>query len=361
MSRFTSASATALLTLGIAATPAAAQHPTLESKVVISSTRDFTLTLPLPSNGFGLVELYLMDPDGTVVQRLTDNDAMDVFGSLSPDGKGDILFESNRDRAVADPTADLYVTSVRHPERQTKLTLGSSPTWSPNARGIAFHRSASGTGLPVRLDPGAATFDSDIFVARVKDLLKGRPPMNITNNPAAIDDDPDWAPNGKTIVFTSRDATVNIPGNQNNPTMEIYTTRADGRGEPVRLTDNQFEERAPAYSPDGKRILYMCRQPDATPFEICVMHADGSHQTRLTANTLPDLTPTWSPDGRQIMFHRPVPFAGLGSPFQLFVMNADGTDLVQLTNPPVAAYNMFANWGEVRASARASELAEKRN
>jgi TolB protein len=53
------------------------------------------------------------------------------------------------------------------------------------------------------------------------------------------------------------------------------------------------------------------------------------------------LTPTWSPDGQKIVFHRP----GVGQN-QLFVMNADGTGMTQITNPP--GVNIIANWGELR-------------
>jgi Tol biopolymer transport system component len=56
---------------------------------------------------------------------------------------------------------------------------------------------------------------------------------------------------------------------------------------------------------------------------------------------VPELTPTFSPDGQRIVFHRPV-----GGRFQLFTTNADGTDVVQLTN--TAGLNLLANWGELR-------------
>jgi hypothetical protein len=52
--------------------------------------------------------------------------------------------------------------------------------------------SASGTGKPIALFPGAATNDSGIFDECCK---KGARPENITNNPTTIDDDTDWSPN----------------------------------------------------------------------------------------------------------------------------------------------------------------------
>ena len=223
---------------------------------------------------------------------------------------------------------------------QTFLIRGSSATWSPDGKKIAFHASASGKGQPIKPDPGAATSDNDIFVLNVDDLLKsGARPKNITHSPAAIDDDPDWSPDGQKIMYTSHAATDDPV---NSASAEIYVIDADGAGSPTRLTNNTEEERAPSWSPDGKRIVFSCRRggPD---FEICVMNANGTGQVQLTDNNVPDLTASWSPDGKRIVFHRRV--GGRGQ-FQLFSVNADGTGEVQLTSPP--GLNAFPNWGEVR-------------
>src|SRR5215468_1238129 len=165
---------------------------TLESMIVFTSTRDNPVPNPLLT---GTTEIYLMSPDGSNVRRLTDNTAADIFPALSPDGKK-IVFNSNRNRAEGEPfnTSDLLVMNTKG-EEQMFLIRGSSATWSPDSKNIAFHASASGLGLPIKADLGAATSDSDIFVANVDDLLAGvAGPMNLTNNPDAIDDDPDWSP-----------------------------------------------------------------------------------------------------------------------------------------------------------------------
>jgi TolB protein len=73
------------------------------------------------------------------------------------------------------------------------------------------------------------------------------------------------------------------------------------------------------------------------------MNADGSGQKRITNNRLAELTPSWSPDGKQIIFHRAV--GGVGQ-FQLFTINADGTDEKQLTFPP--GFSGFASWGRAK-------------
>jgi len=306
------------------------------STIAFASTRhDSTGRLSLDAS-----QIYLMNENGSNIRRITENKFADNFPALSPDGKK-IVFESNRLRADGEPlnTSDLFIMNADG-TGQTLLTRGSSATWSPDSKMIAYHASASGTGLPIRPHPGAATRDNDIFVLTINDVLnKSAKPKNITNSPMAIDDDPDWSPVGEKIVFTSHSVTDD---DLNSVTAEIYVMNADGSGKPERLTNNAEEERAPSWSPDGKRIAYMSRK-GGSDFEICVMNADGTDQVQLTNNTVGDFTCSWSPDGKKIIFHRP-DNRGPGR-FQLWLINSDGTNEVQLTNPP--GINGFPNWGKL--------------
>src|SRR5262245_62398405 len=128
----------------------------LESTIAFSSSRDNPVLNPF-RNGAG--EIYLMSPDGSNLRRLTDNSAADSFPALSPDGKK-IVFISNRNRAEGEPvnTSDLFVMNTKGDE-QRFLIRGSSDTWSPDSKNIAFHASASGAGLPTTTDSGPATSD----------------------------------------------------------------------------------------------------------------------------------------------------------------------------------------------------------
>jgi hypothetical protein len=157
----------------------------LVPKIAITSTRDNPT-----GNPFLTAEIYLIDPDGTNPQRLTNNTYGDGFPMLSPDGK-EIVFDSNRltldlktpfgvpntsDLFVMELTPRVYsaeATGFLPGIEQTLLTRGSSATWSPDSKNIAFHASASYyasggtvTGIPTRSDPGAATTDSDLFGPR---------------------------------------------------------------------------------------------------------------------------------------------------------------------------------------------------
>jgi TolB protein len=137
------------------------------------------------------------------------------------------------------------------------------------------------TGLPIRSDPGAPTSDSDIFVANVDDLMSGAvSPVNLTNSPETIDEDADWSPVAAQIAFSSHLSAADLSNT------EIYVTNVNGTGL-QRLTSNDYEERAPAWSPDGRRIAFMCSlgrsiHALASGFSDLSENADGTGQVQLT-------------------------------------------------------------------------------
>jgi TolB protein len=113
----------------------------------------------------------------------------------------------------------------------------------------------------------------------------------------------------------------------------------------VRFTNDD-----PAFSPDGREIAFVkgrcaADEPsycDETRDEIYLMSANGGRERRLTRTKRRYYynSPTWSPDGKRIAFGRErvidPGYHSAGS--QIFVMNADGSDLRQLTSGGDLAY-----------------------
>ncbi|MDX6695754.1 MAG: TolB protein [Blastocatellia bacterium] len=117
-------------------------------------------------------------------------------------------------------------------------------------------------------------------------------------------------------------------GGSGNSSTEIYVVNSDGTGQ-TRLTNNGLDDRFPAWSPDGAQIIFESNREGST-FNIYRMNADGSNQIPITASTSPwsNFDPAWSPDGNRIAFVSNRAGAGQAD---IWTMRADGNDALKLT------------------------------
>jgi Tol biopolymer transport system component len=128
---------------------------------------------------------------------------------------------------------------------------------------------------------------------------------------------PTWSPKGKVIAYDS-DYGLHLTATHGSIGGQFYDRSRDALSTDVRDT-------SPAWSPDGFHIAFMFKQHDH--WEIYVMNADGSNRVRLTHEALfaprppNNVSPAWSPDSRHIAF-----FTDWNGKWKLYVMKADGTN-----------------------------------
>ena len=88
----------------------------------------------------------------------------------------------------------------------------------------------------------------------------------------------------------------------------IYVMNDDG-SDVRRLTDTPLSVGSPRWSPDGRRIAFMMDLHTTQPnkwqqYDVFVMNADGTQQRNLTQHPKQDGFPCWSPDGKYLVFER---------------------------------------------------------
>ena len=182
---------------------------------------------------------------------------------------------------------------------------------SPDGRQLAFIRIVEGREQLFLMDAG------------------GGNERQITRD-AADHEDPSWSPDGSQIAFVLiRDGRK-----------VVHVMRPDGSGLRAVTPVSQHAIH-PSWTPDGRRILY-CTDDDLRPpakneSQIYAVDVSSGAVTTLIAGGV-NTYPAMSPDGRLIAFRKIV--GEMNS--EVFVANADGTGLRNLTNH--AAWEGWPAW-----------------
>jgi TolB protein len=288
---------------------------------------------PVPTN-IGALERHLAD-----LRMLTDT-GENAEAYFSPDGTH-LIFQSSPDPVSCD---QMYVMKVDGSDRH-RVSSGEGRTtcgfFTRDAKQITY-ASTHGRAAACPQRPSMARgyvwpiFEGyDIYKANAD----GTGPVPLTTTPG-YDAEATMGPNGR-IVFTSvRDGD-----------MEIYTMAGDG-SDVTRLTNLPGPDGGAFYSPDGTQIVFRGRHPQAgsaefteyfallkdglwrpTSTELYIMNADGSGLRQITDNGAANFAPFWTPDGKRIIFSSNLHNVK-GRNFDLFLIDADGSGLEQVTHHP---------------------------
>lgn len=195
-------------------------------------------------------------------------------------------------------------------------------------------------------------YDSfDIFVAD----LKGNITTQLTHEPG-YDAEATVSPKGDKIVFTS----------DRSGDLELYTMNLDG-SDVKQITDELGYDGGAFFSPDGTQLIFRASRPKTpeaikeykellaqglvqpTEMELFICNADGSDLRQLTFLGNANWSPFFHPSGKKILFSSNYE-AERGFPFNLYLIDIDGKNLERVTHSETFdAFPVFSNNGKYLA------------
>jgi Tol biopolymer transport system component len=146
---------------------------------------------------------------------------------------------------------------------------------------------------------------------------------------------PRYSPDATKIAFVRSVPDANAPAGARQ---QIFVMDADGTNQVNISNDLMHHQNAPAWFPDG-RIAFIVFPLDFSAGDLWIMNADGSNQQLIYSS--PGILGAWypsvSPDGTEIAFND-----DRDGDDEVYVINADGSNLRQLTNNTTQDYGV--NW-----------------
>ncbi|HWB58868.1 MAG TPA: hypothetical protein VG733_05220 [Chthoniobacteraceae bacterium] len=208
----------------------------------------------------GHKEIYIADWNGTNVQRLTNDNSIDVHPSLSPDGRR-LAYTG-----YASGYADIYEIDLASGARNRIAKYpgtNSGAAYAPDSRRIACTLSKDGNPELYVLSGGA---------------------HRLTHTPG-VESSPTWSPDGNEIIYSYDE--------HGGP--QLYRISANGgSGQLIQTGHGYCTE--PNWSPDGAKVAFNIREGGA--FEVAVLDLQGGGVKVVGTGE----NPAWGPDSRHLIY-----------------------------------------------------------
>jgi TolB protein len=142
-----------------------------------------------------------------------------------------------------------------------------------------------------------------------------------------------WSPDGQSVIFMANQG--------------IWQVNADGTGlhELFTAPPDTGVDDGPAFTPDGRHIIFTRCCPEGYGYSLWSINSDGSGLKDVTTEWVvngdgpADTTPQLSPEGRRVVFNRCFP----DRPCAVATANLNGTDLREIT-PDWMFVSRSGNW-----------------
>jgi len=221
------------------------------------------------SDGSKLFRLIVSDQDGENASRVAESSQPLLSPSWSPDARriAYVSFEGG--------VSGVYIQTLRTGTRErvsARAGVNSAPAFSPDGRMLALVLSRDTGNLDIH------SLDLSTQVLR-----------QLTTD-AAIDTEPAWSPDGRSIYFNSDRA--------GGP--QIYRVGTEAGQRATRITFDCVYCARPRVSPDGKLIALV--NGENNRYRIAVWDIDAQRLNLLTPDGRLDESPSFAPNGAQIVY-----------------------------------------------------------
>ena len=202
------------------------------------------------------------------------------------------------------------------------------PQWTPDGKHVVLSR--YGAITVVALD-GSGSF------WRIHEVLD-----RLNDRSVRFDDSyaPNISPDGTEIAYMHRYTRDEVARDLN---YEIHVASFDGSNI-RRLTENDYHEASPVWSPDNTRIAYWSSSLESPAWALMTMAKDGTDKRHVITIDRGDPPPVvWSPDRRRlafVQFHRSVEVLE----YAIHVVGADGSNPTRLA--PTSSSPLWAHDGD---------------